>query len=184
MNILRAMPSWSWENYVARIRRKGYTLSIRPDRKGGVYGYSVGKGNSFYKASELGIGRKLNASRLEDTWNKLHRQAEVKPKQPVKKAGPKPVAPVVSKPIAISDKHVTDYTTWRENTTRYELSHGGTTSQFYVPNDVMQIFDDAFDYRYTADWQELTEMAVAPVRGSDGTRHRINRQWRRRLIQR
>lgn len=161
MDILRAMPSWSWEDYVARIRRKGYTLSIRPDRKGGVYGYSVGKGNSYYKASELGTGRKLTASRIEDTWNRLHRPTQEKPKQPVKKAGTKPVAPVVSKPIAVSDKQATDYTMWRENTTRYELPHNGKTSQFYIPNDVMQVFDDAFDYRYTANWQELTDMAVA-----------------------
>lgn len=161
MGILRAMQSWSWEDYFARIRRKGYTLSIRPDRKGGVYGYSVGKGNSFYKASELGTGRKLTASRLEDTWNRLHRPTQENPKQPVRKAGTKPVAPVVPKPIADPDKHVTDYTVWREDTTRYELPHGGKTSQFFIPNDVMQVFDDAFDYRYTANWQELTDMAVA-----------------------
>ncbi len=32
---------------------------------------------------------------------------------------------------------------------------------FTFPTMSWQIFDDAFDYRYTADWQELTEMAVA-----------------------
>ena len=44
---------------------------------------------------------------------------------------------------------------------RYELTHGGKTSQFYIPNDVMQIFDDEFDYREIVNWQELTDMAVA-----------------------
>lgn len=63
--------------------------------------------------------------------------------------------------VVTPDRQAIDYTAWRENTTRYELTHGGNASQFYIPNDVMQIFDDAFDYRYTANWQELTEMAVA-----------------------
>ena len=44
MEILRAMPSWSWDDYVARVRAKGYTLVERPDDKGGIKGYVVGKG--------------------------------------------------------------------------------------------------------------------------------------------
>lgn len=158
--ILRAMPSWSWEDYTARIRAKGYTIMIRPGKKG-PYGYSIGKGKARFKASELGTGRKLTASRIEDTWNKLHSQSAEKAKQPVKKAGTKPVAPVVSKPVVSPDKQVTDYTPWREGTSRYELTHEGKTAQFYIPNDVMQIFDDEFDYREIVNWQELTDMAVA-----------------------
>ena len=160
MDILRAMPSWSWNDYAARIRAKGYTIMIRPGQKG-VYGYSIGMGKARFKASELGTGRKLTASRIEDTWNKLHSQSAVKSKQLVKHAGTKPVVPVVSKPVVSPDKQVLDYTTWQEGTSRYELTHGGKTSQFYIPNDVMQVFDDEFDYREIANWQELTDMAVA-----------------------
>lgn len=160
MDILRAMPSWSWEDYAARIRAKGYTIMIRPGKKG-PYGYSIGKGKARFKASELGTGRKLTASRIEDTWNRLHSQSAEKAKQPVKKAGTKPVAPVVSKPVVPLNKQVTDYTSWQEGTSRYELTHGGITSQFYIPNDVMQVFDDEFDYREIVNWQELTDMAVA-----------------------
>ena len=130
---------------------------IRPGKKG-VYGYSIGKGKARFKASELGTGRKLTASRIEDTWNRLHSQSAGKEKQPVKNAGTKPV---VSKPVVSPDKQVTDYTSWREETSRYELTHEGKTSQFYIPNDVMQIFDDEFDYREIVNWQELTDMAVA-----------------------
>ena len=157
MDILRAKPSWSWNDYAARIRAKGYTIMIRPGKKG-VYGYSIGKGKARFKASELGTGRKLTASRIEDTWNRLHSQSAGKEKQPVKNAGTKPV---VSKPVVSPDKQVTDYTSWREETSRYELTHEGKTSQFYIPNDVMQIFDDEFDYREIVNWQELTDMAVA-----------------------
>lgn len=160
MDILRAMPSWSWNDYAARIRAKGYTIMIRPGKKG-VYGYSIGMGKARFKASELGTGRKLTASRIENTWNKLHSQSAAKAKQPVKKAGTKPIAPVVSKPVVSPDKQVTDYTSWLEGTSRYELTHGGKTSQFFIPNDVMQVFDDEFDYREIANWQELTDMAVA-----------------------
>lgn len=160
MDILRAMPSWSWNDYAARIRAKGYTIMIRPGKKG-VYGYSIGKGKARFKASELGTGRKLTASRIEDTWNKLHSESAAKTKQPVKNAGTKPDAPVVSKPVVSPDKQVLDYTSWREGTSRYELTHEGKTSQFYIPNDVMQVFDDEFDYREIVNWQELTDMAVA-----------------------
>ena len=160
MDILRAMPSWSWNDYAARIRAKGYTVMIRPGKKG-VYGYSIGMGKAGFKASELGTGRKLTASKIADTWNKLHCQSAAKAKQPVKKADTNPVKPVVSKPMDQSDKQVADYSSWRENTSSYELLHEGRTSRFYIPNDVMQVFDDEFDYREIVNWQELTDMAVA-----------------------
>ena len=160
MDILRAMPSWSWNDYAARIRAKGYTVMIRPGKKG-VYGYSIGMGKASFKASELGTGRKLTASRIEDTWNRLHSQSSAQAKQPVKKADTNPVKPVVSKPIAQSGKQGADYSSWREGTSSYELTHGAKTSQFYIPSDVMQVFDDEFDYREIVNWQELTDMAVA-----------------------
>lgn len=160
MDILRAMPSWSWNDYAARIRAKGYTIMIRPGKKG-VYGYSIGMGKARFKASELGTGRKLTASRIENTWNKLHSQFEAKSVQPVKKAGTNLVSSVVSKSEAYPVKQVTDYTFWQEETSRYELTHGGKTSQFYIPNDVMQVFDDEFNYREIANWQVLTDTAVA-----------------------
>lgn len=161
MDVLRAMPSWSWNGYVAKVQSKGYTLKERRDKSGALKGYTIGMGKARFKASELGTGRKLTASRIENTWNKLHRQSAEKAKQPVKKAGTKPVAPVASKPVVSPAKQVTDYTSWQEGTSRYELTHEGKTSQFYIPNDVMQVFDDEFDYREIANWQELTDMAVA-----------------------
>lgn len=168
MEILRAMPSWSWDDYVARVRAKGYTLVERPDDKGGIKGYVVGKGKAKFKASELGKGRKLMASKIEQTWQKLHGQSETKPVQPVGKTGTKtdaPVVPVAAKsetqPATHSGKPVADYSSWRENTSRYELTQDGTTSLFYIPDDVMQMFDDEFDYRETSNWEELTDMAIA-----------------------
>lgn len=168
MDILRAMPSWSWDDYVARVRSKGYTFMVRPDKKNVIKGYTVGKGKAVFKASELGTGRKLTASRIETTWQKFHSQSETKSVQPVGKTGAKTITPVVpvaaksvTRPVIPSDKPVADYSSWHENTSRYELSHDGKTSLFYIPDDVMQVFNDEFNYREISNWKELTDMAVA-----------------------
>lgn len=108
------------------------------------------------------------ASKIEQTWQKLHGHSKTKTVQPAGKTGPKTDAPVVpvaakpvSKPLQHSDKPIVDYSAWRENTSRYELTQDGKTSLFYIPDDVMQIFNDEFDYRETSNWKELTDMAVA-----------------------
>ena len=81
MGILRSMPSWSWDDYVARVRTKGYTLEERRDNKNVLRGYTVGIGDVVYKASELGKGRNLMASKIESTWNRLHNQSVTELKQ-------------------------------------------------------------------------------------------------------
>lgn len=168
MDILRSMPSWSWNDYVARVRAKGYTFMVRSDKKDAIKGYTIGKGKAKFKASELGKGRKLMASKIEQTWQKLHGQSETKSMQTAGKTGAKMVTPVVpvaaksvTQPMAHSDKPVADYSSWHENTSQYELTHDGKTSQFYIPDDVMQMLDDEFDYHETASWKELIDMAVA-----------------------
>lgn len=165
MEILRAMPSWAWNDYVAKVQAKGYTLKERKDDKGVIKGYTVGKGKAKFKASELGKGRKLMASRIEDTWNKLHDQSATKSMQPVGETEAKKVTPVVAKPVeqpmALSNKLVADYSSWHDGASRHELTHDGKTSLFYIPDDVMQVFNDEFDYRETMNWKELTDMAVA-----------------------
>lgn len=167
-DILLAMPSWSWDDYVARVLARGYTLVTRPDSKGGIKGYVVGKGRARFKASELGRGRKLMASKIEQTWQKLHAKAETRPVRPVGKTGARTVAPVVhvvakpvTRPVTLSDKPVADYSAWREGTSRYELTQGSNDYRFYIPDDVMQVFNDEFDYRETVNHKELTDMAVA-----------------------
>lgn len=166
--ILRSMPSWSWDDYVARVQAKGYTLIVRSDKKDAIKGYTIGKGKAKFKASELGKGRKLMASKIEDTWNILHGQSETKSMQFARKTKTKknaPVVPVTVKPetqsMSLSDKPVADYSSCCDGTSRYELTHDGKTSQFYIPDDVMQMLDYEFDYHETANWKELTDMAVA-----------------------
>lgn len=47
---------------------------MQEKESGGVYGYSIKRGNSIYKSSVLGIGRSLTPSKIEATWAKLHPQ--------------------------------------------------------------------------------------------------------------
>lgn len=161
MEILHAMPSWSWEDYVARVQAKGYTLQVRPDKDGKIKGYTVGKNNRIYKASELGTGRKLMASKLEETWKKLHPQAETEQVQKGNSPKAHPVATPVINRETVSANPVRDYSAYMDGTTSYELANDGNTLRFYIPDNVLQLFDDEFDYRETANHKELTDYAVA-----------------------
>ena len=55
MEALRELDRWSWDGYKERLR-----------------GYVLLKGNTKFKASELGKGRNLTASHIKQTWEKLH----------------------------------------------------------------------------------------------------------------
>ena len=75
MDILRNMPKFSWEDYCNRLMQRGYGIQLKKDANGIVRGYTVKKGNSTYKSSELGKGRKLMPSRIILTWTDLHCEA-------------------------------------------------------------------------------------------------------------
>ncbi|MCD8305989.1 MAG: relaxase/mobilization nuclease domain-containing protein [Prevotella sp.] len=102
-DVLRAMDSFTWSQYKAKLKERGYVVQVRTDSSGLVRGYSIRKvcanestslldtecsqsstivkGNSVYKASEL-KGRGLLASRIVSTWRELHKQTENNPLQP------------------------------------------------------------------------------------------------------
>lgn len=44
----------------------------------------------------------------------------------------------------------------------------GESHRFFIPDDVLQVFNDEFDYRETANSRELTDMAVALFIGMTG----------------
>lgn len=74
MEILRKMDKFSWKQYEAELTKRGYKVHLQEKESGGVYGYSIKRGNSIYKSSVLGIGRSLTPSKIEATWTKLHPQ--------------------------------------------------------------------------------------------------------------
>ena len=94
MEILKSLPRFDWPNYVSLLTRRGYKVKLQRDKENVVRGYSIKKGNTSYKSSDLGKGRNLMPTKIEDTWQKLH---------PVQK----PMAVQAPKPLD-SKKPVTD----------------------------------------------------------------------------
>lgn len=78
LGVLAKMPNFDWGLYTNMLSQMGYDVKLQSDSKGQVRGYSVKCGNSIYKSSELGKGRCLMPSKIEQTWAKLHPQEQKK----------------------------------------------------------------------------------------------------------
>ncbi len=161
MEALQELCEWSWNDYAKRLAAKGYKLHLRKDKGGVIRGYVLCKGNTRFKASELGTGRNLTASRIEKTWEKLHpaqaRQANPAPKQPVvNDAGQKhpsnvlPFHPVYE-----------DYKEWQPDRLHTQFAHEGKDYDRYIPEKVLDCLDNEFDYRELVNWQDLQNLAIA-----------------------
>lgn len=147
MEVLRTMPSWSWEEYKKALAQRGYSVYERKDKKDVLRGYAILKGNTKYKASELGVARNLMISKLPRTWQRLHYRerlaAQVNTSQIHR---PEPV----QRPAADMD-----YTHYRSGSVSYTLSsHGRTEQRFYIPERVLDYFNEEFDYREVANSSE------------------------------
>ena len=153
MEVLQSMDSWSWNEYAARLRGKGYEILELRDGKKVLHGYALVKGNASYKASKLGKGRNLTASRIEATWKKLHQARPVPQNIPTARPG----TPVVAKPSA--RRH--GYASYKPGTVSYDLNVQGKDFRFYIPEEAAEVFNDEFDYRETVNHKELMDMAVA-----------------------
>ena len=169
MEALRELGEWSWDGYKERLAAKGYDLYLRKDKKDVIRGYVLVKGPARFKASELGKGRSLTASRIRRTWEKLHPESRQRqqpaPRQPVVRTEDNQVShgqwqnrqSGVSHPQPIRE----DYSTRRDGCVRTEITHGGGTYQRYLPSKVTDFFDNEFDYRETVNWQDLQNLAMA-----------------------
>ena len=138
LDVLRRMDKWSLNDYFDGLRAKGYDVMTRTDEAGILRGYVLRKGNSKFKASEIGKGRNLMASKLEGTWNKLHNTTEQHTRD---------------------DYNHYDYTVYRSGTHRTEIEHDGISYTRFIPEPVMKVFDDSFDYRETENWADLINEA-------------------------
>ena len=169
MEALRELDKWSWDGYQERLAAKGYDLYLRKDKKDVIRGYVLLKGNTKFKASELGKGRNLTASRIKQTWEKLHQdnaqQVRTTAKHPVVPSA-KPSVPNGTKQktqpvIRQSNPIFEDYTTYKPNSQPTEFEHDGNTYKRYLPDKVLDFFNDEFDYRELANWQDLQNVAMA-----------------------
>lgn len=89
IDVLRRMPEFHWWTYEAELSKRGYEVKLNRDSMGEVRGYSIKMGNSSYKASELGTGRRLLASKLYRTWVLLHKELEEQGTEDRKSTRPK-----------------------------------------------------------------------------------------------
>ena len=146
---------------------------MRKDKKDVIRGYVLCKGNTRFKASELGKGRNLTASRIRQTWEKLHpeqdrkkaKQASPTPK-PTATPTPKPTVPNAAKQkqqpvIRQSSPVYEDYTEYKSNRLPTEFEHDGKAYKRYLPDEVLDFFNDEFDYQELANWQDLQNLAMA-----------------------
>lgn len=165
VSILKSMLKWNWNDYVKRLQAKGYKVNAKFDRKSVLRGYSIGIGNSTYKASELGKGCNLMASKIERTWLKFHPNVD-NALQPDESRDKTKVAANVrtngnQNTINGAVTFIPDYTEWHEGTQSYDLTHDNKQYRFYIPKDVMDVLKNEFDYHNTFNWKELTDLAVA-----------------------
>ena len=156
MDTLKSMQSWSWVEYKDALIQKGYAVHERKDGNGILRGYALVNGNTKYKASELGVGRNLMISKLPKTWEKLHYQSRVGTLNNKSKGTQTEQTP---KPSVYAN--YTKYNTCHSGTVPYTLNHENQNHHFYIPEKVLDCFNDEFDYRFVANSQELTDMAVA-----------------------
>lgn len=70
-HILRGMKTYSLDDYIKRIRDKGYIVKTR-ESKGKIVGYTIMYGNSPLNASKLSDKHSLTVANLENTWAKLN----------------------------------------------------------------------------------------------------------------
>lgn len=154
MNILQKMQEWDMNNYFSMLRNMGYKVVTRPDKQGGIHGYALVMGTASYKASDLGKGRKLTVANLPKTWNALHPTGENKISTKTKQGETKPIAKTQQIPAH-------DYSQWETGTVPYTIHHEGESYKYYLPEKVMNLFEDEYDYRTVANSVELTNLAAA-----------------------
>lgn len=169
IEVLRGMSLWSWEDYTRRLATKGYKLYQRKDKEGLIRGYVLIKGNAKYKASELGKGRNLTASRIRQTWERLHpeqvKQKDVEPKRPVvPTSNPSITNETIQKPQPVAQRNrpvYEEYLSWQPGRQRTEFEHEGKTYSRYLPDKVIDCLNDEFDYRELVNWQALQNLTMA-----------------------
>ena len=154
MNILQRMQEWDMNNYFSMLRNMGYKVVTRPDKQGGIHGYALVMGTVSYKASDLGKGRKLTVANLPKTWNALRPTGENKISTKTKQGETKPIAKTQQIPAH-------DYSQWKTGTVPYTIHHEGESYKYYLPEKVMNLFEDEYDYRTVANSVELTNLAAA-----------------------
>lgn len=139
---LQKMQEFDIDFYFKMLRMKGYEVTTRYEKSKKLFGYTIGKNASVFKASE--VGRRFMATQLEATWKKFHpkpTQVKVKPVSPDVTPSSHPVRPSSQPTIStqpkvqpkVQPKSVPSFTTFNINTLN-------GTKTVEIPNSVKDIF--------------------------------------------
>ena len=139
---LQKMQEFDVDFYFKMLRMKGYEVTPRYDKSKKLFGYTIGKNASVFKASE--IGRKFMTSQLEVTWKKYHpkpAQVKVKLSAPTVTPSSRPVRPTAQTTTStlpkvqsrVQAKPIPSFTTFN-----IETPIGSKAVE--IPNSVKDIF--------------------------------------------
>ena len=175
-SIIENMPKWDLQQYFSMLRQHGYEVFARPDKQGVVHGYSLIVGNARYKASEIGIGRMYTVKNLERLWDIYHpvqanpleelnaeeQRTENKEWDISKAFNPSLIGSLPpQKDNAKEYMPQDDYHEWSPDRLAFNIDLNGDTYKRFIPQRAMNVFNDEFDYRVTANHAELTNLAAA-----------------------
>ena len=142
---LRNMERFDTDYYFKLLRMKGYEVTPKYDKQKKLVGYTIGKNASVFKVSA--IGRKFMASRLENTWRKLHPQSvqsRLRPAIPVNTFVAKPVRPVVPKTTTTQPRvQPTPFVLPPKPTPTnavYDIKVGDETFKVEIPDAIKDLF--------------------------------------------
>ena len=139
MDILKSLPRFEWTDYETMLTKRGYKVKLQPDKDGKIRGYSIKMGNSSYKSSELGTGRKLMPSQIEATWRSLHPM-----QKPMAVQAPKPLdskRPATESMSTIRTSSPQAKPTTRSTDYQQVFLIDGEQKQLSIPERVYKVLD-------------------------------------------
>lgn len=177
-DILRRMPRYTLAEFHNRLRASGYEVLVNKDRSGMVRGHSIKKGSCHYKMSE--IGRGFTVSKLPDTWQKLH------------KSESRNITPEVkfNKRTGDAKPDMSAFTQFKPGRVPYDLVGEYRPVRLYLPQGVIDLFNDEFDHRSINNSDDMISTAAslfvgillppsAPHAGTGGGASDNNLPWGR-----
>ena len=139
MDILKSLPRFEWTDYDTMLTKRVYKVKMQRDKEKMVRGYSIKMGNSSYKSSELGTGRKLMPSQIEATWRSLHPM-----QKPIAVQAPKPLdskRPATESMSTIRTSSPQAKPTTRSTDYQQVFLIDGEQKQLSIPERVYKVLD-------------------------------------------
>lgn len=162
MEIPQSMEGWSWPEYAARLRGKGYELWELQDGKNVLRGYVLKKGNAPVQGFRTRQGAQPHGKQARKHVEETARGSQGKAVSANPAAGTTVPATVRPAPVkAQGTAPLPQYTDYRPGTSPYRIGDDRDSRSYFIPDEVLKVFDEEFDYRETANSRELTDRAVA-----------------------